>query len=87
VRGLAAGCSAWPLSDRARVAVAAEAPYRQSLGGLANDASHARTLADVGFARDVDACLTLDSVPVAVRFVDGALRLDVHRAHAVSGRT
>lgn|GEM_PF-150613 len=76
VRGLSASRTVMPLSDRARVAVAVEAPFVQSLAALATAASHARTLSIGGFASDVEFCLTTDSVPVAVRFRGGALAID-----------
>lgn len=72
VRGLVAAHHTMTLTDRARVAVAAEAPYARSLSALAQDAGHARTLATNGFARDVEYCLAIDTVPTAVRF-DGAV--------------
>jgi 2-phosphosulfolactate phosphatase len=57
------------LTDRARVAVAAETPYRSSLRALATDASHAVTLASGGFAADVEFCLQTDGVPLAVHMI------------------
>jgi len=62
------------LSDSARVAVLAEAPYAHSLEALRRDAMHARSLEAAGFGGDVQRCFSVDTTPVAVRFGDGALR-------------
>ena len=56
------------LSDAAQVVRTIEAPYADSIVALADDASHARALAAAGFSDDVDYCLGLDTVPVAVAY-------------------
>lgn len=63
------------LDDGAQIAMTLEAPYRDSLGALGNDAAHARALRAAGFGADVDYSLTLDSVPVAVAFKGHRLEL------------
>lgn len=62
--------------DGAYIAEQLEGPYRDSLAALGTDAAHARALRAAGFGADVDYCLTLDAVPVAVAY--GNHRLELH---------
>lgn len=52
-----------------------EMPYRDSLESLGADAAHARALRAAGFGADVDYCLSLDAVPVAVAYSNHRLEL------------
>ena len=61
------------LSDAAHIVRTIEAPYTTSVAALANDATHARALSGAGFRDDVDYCLGLDTVPVAVAYKDNRL--------------
>ncbi len=61
-------------TDSATVARYAERPYIASLAQLADDAVHAHTLSQAGFAADVAVCFAPDSIPLAVECIDGALR-------------
>lgn len=61
--------------DGSYVAEQLEAPYRESLESLGADAAHARALRAAGFGADVDYCLTLDAVPVAVAYRNHTLEL------------
>ncbi len=60
--------------DGARVAEMIERPYRGSLETLAHDATHARALTEAGFGADVERCLAIDTVPVAVAYRERQLR-------------
>lgn len=77
VRLLAAGASAatFARDDGALAAEQLEAPYRDSLAALSDDAGHARALRTAGFGADVDYCLSFDSVPVAVAYKGHRLEL------------
>lgn len=61
--------------DGAFAAERLEAPYRESLATLSDDAVHARALRAAGFGADVDYCLAFDSVPVAVAYKGHRLEL------------
>ena len=61
------------ITDSARIALLTEQPYVNDLALLARDATHAHALVTAGFGEDVECCLAADTVPVAVRFCDGAL--------------
>ena len=63
------------LSDSAHVAQTIERPYVASVAALADDATHARALCAAGFREDVDYCLGIDTVPVAVGYKANCLEL------------
>ena len=63
------------LSDAARIVQTIEQPYVSSVAALAEDATHARALAAAGFGDDVEYCLGLDTVPVAVAYKGNRLEL------------
>jgi 2-phosphosulfolactate phosphatase len=63
------------LSDAAKIVQTIEQPYVSSVAGLAGDATHARALAAAGFGADVEFCLGLDTVPVAVAYRGNRLEL------------
>ena len=54
--------------DGARLAAMIELTYQDEAMALRDDATHARSLIAAGFGDDVDCCLAVDSVPVAVRY-------------------
>ena len=62
------------LSDGARAATLLEVPYRDSLDGLAHDATHAGALVAAGFGEDVQCCLALDRYSHTVTYRDRLLR-------------
>ena len=66
---------AFTSDDGALAAERMEAPYRDALVHLSSDATHARALRNAGFGADVDYCLTVDSVPVAVAYMHHRLEL------------
>lgn len=63
------------LSDAAKIVQAIEQPYVSSVVALAEDATHARALTAAGFGADVEYCLGLDTVPVAVAYKGNRLEL------------
>lgn len=63
------------LSDAARIVQTIEQPYVSSVAALAADATHARALTAAGFGADVEYCLGLDTVPVAIAYKGNRLEL------------
>lgn len=80
VRGITEGHEDVIRGDGARVAEAVERPFMGGIASVAYEATHARSLAAAGFEADVQACLTLDHVDVAVRYHDRQLQLDAGAA-------
>jgi 2-phosphosulfolactate phosphatase len=74
VRGVRERFAQAVCGDGARLAEIIERPYQSDAAPLADDATHARSLAAAGFADDVACCLRADSLPVAIRYRDRQLR-------------
>jgi 2-phosphosulfolactate phosphatase len=63
------------LSDAANIVRTIEQRYVSAVTALADDATHARALSAAGFGADVEFCLGLDTVPVAVAYKGNRLEL------------
>jgi 2-phosphosulfolactate phosphatase len=70
------------LNDAARAAMQLERRYARDVGGLIDDATHARSLTDAGLGDDVPVCLALDTCPVIPVYAER----QITRAGAGAGR-
>ena len=73
VRGIRDAHPGAVCGDGARLAEMIELTYQDEAMALRDDAAHARSLIAAGFGDDVDCCLAVDSVPVAVRYRERVL--------------
>lgn len=74
VRGIREAFPDATVGDGALLAQTIERPYQNSVASLAEEATHARALRVAGFGADVDLALSVDALPVAVRYSDRQLR-------------
>ncbi len=73
VRGIGRARTNVALGDGAVAAVTVARRYSRDMQLLQNDSSHVRALEDAGFTSDVSLCLSTDSVPTVVRYLDRQL--------------
>ncbi len=73
-RGIARGRTSVTWGDGARSAALIERRYVAGIDKLASDALHARALVAAGFQGDVQACLSLDTLPLVVTYHERQLR-------------
>ncbi|MGQ0537651.1 MAG: 2-phosphosulfolactate phosphatase [Gemmatimonadaceae bacterium] len=70
VRGVRQRLTAIELNDAARVAALLDRRYGADVPRLLRDSEHGRALADAGFARDLEVCAAVDSVPILPVYAD-----------------